>query len=55
MFVDPVPGNPRLISSISEGRCAGKMSAKNGSNGARTHDLSRVRRTLIPAELYFRS
>ena len=26
---------------------------KNGSNGARTHDLSRVRRTLIPAELCF--
>ena len=25
-----------------------------GSNGARTHDLSRVRRTLIPAELCFR-
>ncbi len=25
----------------------------HGSNGARTHDLSRVRRTLIPAELYF--
>lgn len=25
----------------------------NGSNGARTHDLSRVRRTLIPAELCF--
>ena len=30
-----------------------KMGTKNGSNGARTHDLSRVRRTLIPAELYF--
>ncbi len=27
---------------------------KDGSNGARTHDLSRVRRTLIPAELCFR-
>ena len=26
----------------------------SGSNGARTRDLSRVRRTLIPAELYFR-
>lgn len=26
---------------------------KNGSNGARTRDLSRVRRTLIPAELCF--
>ena len=30
-----------------------KMGTKNGSNGARTHDLSRVRRTLIPAELCF--
>lgn len=30
-----------------------KMGIKNGSNGARTHDLSRVRRTLIPAELCF--
>ena len=30
-----------------------KMGTKNGSNGDRTHDLSRVRRTLIPAELYF--
>ena len=29
------------------------QNAKNGSNGARTHDLSRVRRTLIPAELCF--
>ena len=29
------------------------MGIENGSNGARTHDLSRVRRTLIPAELYF--
>ena len=27
----------------------------SGSNGARTHDLSRVRRTLIPAELCFRT
>ena len=27
--------------------------ARVGSNGARTHDLSRVRRTLIPAELCF--
>ena len=26
---------------------------KNGSKGARTPDLSRVRRTLIPAELCF--
>ena len=26
----------------------------SGSNGARTRDLSRVRRTLIPAELCFR-
>ena len=25
---------------------------KSGDSGARTHDLSRVRRTLIPAELY---
>lgn len=33
-------------------RCFGCL-LKNGSNGARTHDLSRVRRTLIPAELYF--
>ena len=31
------------------------MDIKNGSNGARTHDLSRVRRTLIPAELCFHS
>ena len=30
-----------------------KKCMKNGSNGARTHDLSRVRRTLIPAELCF--
>ena len=30
-----------------------KIGTKNGSNGARTHDLSRVRRTLIPAELCF--
>lgn len=28
---------------------------KNGSNGARTRGLSRVRRTLIPAELCFHS
>ena len=27
----------------------------SGSNGARTHDLSRVRRTLIPAELCFQT
>ena len=31
----------------------GRRALKNGSNGARTHDLSRVRRTLIPAELCF--
>ena len=30
-----------------------KLNTKNGSNGARTRDLSRVRRTLIPAELCF--
>ena len=30
-----------------------RRALKNGSNGARTHDLSRVRRTLIPAELCF--
>ena len=30
-----------------------KLRTKNGSNGARTRDLSRVRRTLIPAELCF--
>ena len=32
---------------------ASDLCIKNGSNGARTHDLSRVRRTLIPAELCF--
>ena len=31
------------------------LATKNGSKGARTPDLSRVRRTLIPAELCFRS
>ena len=31
-----------------------KKSIKNGSKEARTPDLSRVRRTLIPAELCFR-
>ncbi len=30
-----------------------EISLKNGSKGARTPDLSRVRRTLIPAELCF--
>ena len=29
------------------------LTTKNGSKGARTPDLSRVRRTLIPAELCF--
>ncbi len=30
-----------------------RNATKNGSKGARTPDLSRVRRTLIPAELCF--
>ncbi len=29
------------------------MFIENGTNGDRTRDLSRVRRTLIPAELWF--
>ncbi len=40
-----------FYSSMNEIRITSRY--KNGSNGARTHDLSRVRRTLIPAELCF--
>ena len=42
-------GKPRVYEEL---RCFYRL-WETGSNGARTHDLSRVRRTLVPAELYF--
>lgn len=45
--------NPLVFTCKTPILPANKRAQKNGSNGARTHDLSRVRRTLIPAELCF--
>ncbi len=44
----PIKTNEKSLVPVSSG-----PSLMHGNNGTRTHDLSRVRRTLIPAELCF--